>query len=187
MNERASPAPVLGNLQSVMTTVNTNSPTQSTTASPTPQLKVQHDSSSQVRNIPQSGITTVNSTIPTHSTTVSPTPQLKDQHNSLSGPTHQSVMTSDETPTAWQSTTFSLNPSNSKADDKIMKRVAIRNNTSITPFSKYDVHLRNALRGKGHMGPSPGQQNLRSGTFKTKNVKKIMLTWSWVYGELFEP
>uniref|UniRef100_A0A1B6M181 Transcription initiation factor TFIID subunit 12 n=1 Tax=Graphocephala atropunctata TaxID=36148 RepID=A0A1B6M181_9HEMI len=42
-NERGSPAPVLGNIQSVLTT-GTNSPTNS----PTPQIKMQPDGSSQM-------------------------------------------------------------------------------------------------------------------------------------------
>ncbi|XP_054271591.1 transcription initiation factor TFIID subunit 12 [Macrosteles quadrilineatus] len=41
-NDRGSPAPVLGNIQSVLTTANTSSPTQS----PTPQVKMQHDGNS---------------------------------------------------------------------------------------------------------------------------------------------
>lgn len=72
MNERASPAPVLGNLQSVMTTVNANSPTQSSTASPTPQLKVQHDSTSQVLYLIS------------YTLTVGSSPQLSVQPNSRS-------------------------------------------------------------------------------------------------------
>ncbi|KAG8288252.1 transcription initiation factor TFIID subunit 12 [Homalodisca vitripennis] len=47
-NERASPAPVLGNIQSVLTTVSS-----SPTASPTPQIKMQHDVSSQMLTRPR--------------------------------------------------------------------------------------------------------------------------------------
>lgn len=61
-NETSSPAPVLGNLQTVLSTVSTGSPTQAqaqaqgqpATASPTSQLKVQqHDATSQILTRPR--------------------------------------------------------------------------------------------------------------------------------------
>lgn len=49
-NETSSPAPVLGNLQSVLSNMSTGSPTQTqpSTASPTSQHKSQQDTSAQV-------------------------------------------------------------------------------------------------------------------------------------------